>query len=208
MAIKFRLFLGFSVLLGAGFTSTLPANSKIILKEQVIYYDVKGRSGRELFKSMVENGPKVGRGDRNHALATTEYDYDIQNIDVELRNGRCIPIDFDIVVRVKYTYPRWRLRNGANKTTRRAWKTFNSTVVWHEKQHVKIAIELASDYEKVLRRSKFRARIDCELETLRFKWRVSLANLKHNRKQKRFDRKDLRPGGRGYAAQLQLLKAE
>ena len=208
MAIKTLLVVALSVLMGAGFTSILTAGSRVILKEQVTYYDVKGKSGRELFKSMVENGPKVGAANRSHALATTEYNYDIKNIDIEVRNGRCVPVDFDIVLSVKYTYPRLKARSGMNGETRDAWKSFNSTVVWHEKQHVKIAMELAEDYAKVLKRTRFPARDKCDAESLGFKWRVGMANLRHNRKQRRFDRKDLRPGGRGYEAQLRLIKAD
>ncbi len=208
MLLNARLVLALGLCFGVNSLDVSPANARVILKERVTYYDVKGKSGREIFKDMIENGPRVGRAVNNHALATTEYKYDIENIDVEVKNGRCVPVNFDIILRVKYTYPRWKSRASANRNTRRAWNVFNDTVIWHEKQHVKIAVELAEDYERVLKRTRFPARDDCNVDSLGFKWRVGMANLKHNRKQRRFDRKDLKPGGRGYEAQLNLIKAE
>lgn len=208
MLTKARLLLWVTVLSGGGIASPLPALSDVILKESVTYYEVRGKSGRELFKSMVKNGPRVGRSGRDHALATTEYNYDIKNVDVEVRNGRCVPVDLDIVLSVKYTYPRWRARSGAKATTKQAWNRFNKTVIWHEKQHVRIAKELAQDYRKLLMKSRGRVSDQCNPSLLGSKWRIGMANLKHNRKQRQFDRRDLRPGGRGYEAQLNLLKAE
>jgi len=184
------------------------ADAKVILKEKVTYYNVKGKNGQEIFQNMVKRGPKIGRNNNQHALATTEYEYDIENVDVEIKNGRCVPTDLDVIVKVKYTYPRWRGHKSAKSTTRNAWKKFSNVVEWHEKQHVKIAMEFAEDYEKVLRNTKLRVRDNCEKAPFLTQWRATRAALKNNRKQRKFDRKDLKPGGRGYEAQLQLFKAK
>ncbi|MEM7214773.1 MAG: DUF922 domain-containing protein [Pseudomonadota bacterium] len=203
----FGLLMAMAGIMGISISVADEAHSKVILKEQITYYNVKGRTGREIFKSMIENGPQLG-GRRGHALATTEYNYDVQNIDVEIRNGRCIPVELDVHLNVTYTYPRWVGNNAAKGTTQRAWKRFNKSVIWHEKQHVKIAMEYAKDYEKALRKSKLRASQNCSTASFGSVWRATRAALKHNRKQKQFDRRDLRPGGRGYEAQLNLIRAK
>ncbi|MDJ0614671.1 MAG: DUF922 domain-containing protein [Rhizobiaceae bacterium] len=184
-----------------------PASAKIILKEKVTYYKVSGKTGKQIFKSMLDNGPKIGRRNE-HALATTEFDYDVTNLDVGIKNGRCIFNNLDVVVRVKYLYPSWRGNGSASKATRAAWKTFEKSVIWHEGQHVKIAMEYAKEYEKVLKKMKLRVSDDCSKANALSKFGAVRAALKHNRKQRRFDRRDLRRGGRGYEAQLQLLKAK
>ena len=183
-----------------------PAQARVILKEQTTFYNVKGRTGREIFESMIENGPKLD-GKLGHALATTEYEYDVDNVDVVIKKGRCIPSSLDVTVRVKYTYPKW-IPNGSSKpTTKKAWRHFSESVRWHEKQHVKIALEYARDYEKALKKTKLRVSQNCNKASFSSVWRATVAALKHNRRQKQFDRRDLRPGGRGYEAQLNLMRA-
>ena len=181
--------------------------SKVILKEKVTYYKVTGSSGKDIFKSMLKNGPRIGRRD-DHALATTEFDYEIQNIDVAIERGRCVAKNLDIVVSVKYLYPRWRKSNSASKATRTAWNKFEKAVIWHEGQHVKIALDYAKEYEKVLKKMKLRVSNDCSRASALSRFGAMRAILKHNRKQKQFDRRDLKRGGRGYKAQLELLNAK
>ncbi len=136
------------------------ANAAVILKERITYYNVKGRTGREIFKSMIDRGPKLG-GRRGHALATTEYEYDVNNIDVIVKNGRCIANQLDVTVHVKYTYPKWIPNGSAKKSTRNAWKVFSKSVIWHEQQHVKIAMDYARDYEAALKKTKLRVSQNC-----------------------------------------------
>ena len=140
-------------------------------------------------------------------MATTEFDYEVTNIDVKVERGRCIAKDLDIVVSVKYLYPRWRKNKGASKATRTAWKNFEKAVIWHEGQHVKIAVDYAKEYEKLLKKMKLRTSNDCSRASALSKFGAMRAVLKHNRKQRQFDRRDLKRGGRGYNAQLELLNA-
>ncbi len=189
------------------FTSSDPVQARVILKEKVSYYKVSGKTGKEIFKSMLDNGPKIGRRNE-HALATTEYEYDVTNVDVEIRRGRCVPTNLDVVVNVKYLYPSWRQNKSASRATRAAWKKFEKSVIWHEGQHVKIALDYAKDYEKVLKMMKLRVSNDCSTASALSRFSAVRAALKHNRKQRQFDRRDLKRGGRGYQAQLELLKAK
>ena len=182
-------------------------SAKVILKERVTYYNVKGSNGREIFTSMLRNGPTIGRRE-NHALATTEFKMNFKDIDGYLKNGKCVITDVVIQLDVKYTYPRWKAPRGASSTTRSAWKHFSKTVVWHEKQHVAIARKLAEDYEKIIRKTRFRAKRECTPNEVSLKFRFNGANFRNNRKQKQFDRRDSRKGARGYEAQLRLIKAE
>lgn len=196
-----------SLLICAFSIQNAEAKARVLIKEKVSYYDVSGKTGREIFKSMLDRGPKLGRKNE-HALATTQYEYDVKNVNVEIKNGRCVPKSLDVIVSVAYTYPRWRATKGAGRETRQAWKRFEKSVIWHEKQHVKIAKEYAVAYGKALKKARLKTSDNCTTASFGSVWRASSAALKHNRKQRQFDKRDLRPGGRGYEAQLNLIKAQ
>lgn len=57
-------------------------------------------------------------------------------------------------------------------------------------------------------KSRRRASSECEKETISERLRTSSAIRKHERLHRRFDRRDLRKGGTGYQALLELIKAE
>lgn len=208
MSRQFGLLIAAGTLVYVGLNAD-PAHSsaRVLIKENISYYDVSGSTGREIFKSMLDNGPKLGKRNE-HALATTQYSYDVKNVNVELRNGRCVPKSLEVVMSVEYTYPRWRVSRNAGRETRNAWKQFKKSVIWHEKQHVKIATEYANAYAKALKKTRLKSDDNCTSGSFATAWRASLAALKHNRKQRQFDKRDLRPGGRGYEAQLNLIQAQ
>lgn len=208
MKKQIGLLLVFGALIASSMSADIAhSKTRVLIKETVSYYDVTGTTGREIFKSMLDNGPKLGRRNE-HALATTEYEYDVKNVNVEIRNGRCVPKSLDVVLSVAYTYPRWRVSRNAGRETKSAWKRFEQSVVWHEKQHVKIAKEYADAYAKALKKTRLKTSDNCVSGSFATAWRASRAALKHNRKQRQFDKQDLRPGGRGYEAQLNLIKAQ
>ncbi|MEM9332848.1 MAG: DUF922 domain-containing protein [Pseudomonadota bacterium] len=184
-----------------------PVQSKVILKERVTFYDVRGNNGREIYRSMVKNGPSAGRklGD---VLATLEVDIETTNVEFTVNKNRCIPSDVDVLVRAKFTYPRWKKTSAASKATRRAWRDFFAMVKWHENQHLKIALDYAKEYEESFLKTKFRRDGDCNLNSLAFKMRMAPSDIILERRNRQFDRKDLRPGGRGYEAQLKLFNAK
>ena len=59
-------------------------HARIILKEKTTYYNVHGKTGRQLYSSMLKNGPKLD-GLRGHVLAATILNYDVMNIKMEQR---------------------------------------------------------------------------------------------------------------------------
>jgi len=207
MGSNFKTAMWAATLAGLSIVINADASADVILKKDISFYKVSGDTGKEIFKSMLDNGPKVGRRN-DHALATTEYEYDVTNVDVKIDRGRCVPTNLDVVVKVKYLYPKWRRSKSASKATRVAWGNFEKTVIWHENQHVKIALDYAKEYEKVLRKMRMRVSNNCSRASALSRFGVVRAALKHNREQRRFDRRDLKRGGRGYQAQLELLKAE
>ncbi len=183
------------------------SQARVILKEKTKFYSVTGKTGAELYKSMLRNGPDHGGG-RKDILASTAFTFDFKNDVFKVRKDRCILTNLDIVVNVTYTYPKWRGSKSASAETRKAWKKFEKIAILHEQEHVKITKKFASDYEKILKKSRRRASTECQNMSGIEKIRSSFAIRKHERLHRRFDRRDLKRGGRGYKALLALVKAK
>lgn len=210
-SFKFAGILGFSaVLLVMPMTA---ANAGVIVKEKSAFYNVTGKTGEQIFESIRKNGPRTGNssltgGGGSHAIATAEFDIQFQNIKKAIVQNRCRVTNVDLVLNVKYTYPRWKTPKGVSNNMRRVWKKFSDTVQWHEQQHTRIAKEYAKDYEKIIRSTRFKASTNCDEFTVTSMFKVQRAAIKSTRKQKQFDRKDLRRGGRGFKAQRDLFRAK
>lgn len=191
----------------AGFLNTVTAaQARVIIKETTKYYSISGRDGSELYISMLENAPKLD-GIRGHALASTEFEFIPSNLKIEVRNNRCVVTKADVIMKVKYTYPKWNGSKKASKQTRSAWKNFIKTAKWHEQQHTKISREYANSLEQLIKSSRRRASSDCETSTWSEAFKASRIVRTLNRKHKQFDRQDLSSRGRGYKAQSRLVQA-
>ena len=182
------------------------ADARVIFKEKTRYYNVSGSTGAEIYRSMEANGPIHG-GSNKEILASTSFTFSVENVKSGIVGNNCVLRSLDIVVGVTYTYPRWRGSKRASRETRRAWRNFQKLAVLHEKGHVKITRKFAKDYEKVLLKSKRRASGDCQRKSLGEIFRTNIAVRRHERLQRAFDRKDLRPGGRAYDSLKALILA-
>lgn len=198
------------IVTGVFFNSTIEvaqSHARVIIKEKTKYYRVTGSNGVEIYKSMLKNGPDHS-GNTRDVLASTSFKFDFKNDVFTVYQNHCKLTNLDIIVNVTFTYPKWTGSKKASNATKRAWKKFRKIAVWHEQQHVKITKKFARDYENALMKSRRRASSECEKETLGERFRTSAAIKKHERLHRRFDRRDLRKGGTGYQALLELVKAE
>lgn len=206
-----KIVLGLAIVIVSIFSNPLDPishlHAKVILKEKVKFYTITGKTGAELYKSMVKNGPDHG-GNKRNVLASTSFKFNFQNDDFTIKRNRCILTNLDIVVDVTYTYPKWRGSKSASAETKKAWKKFEKIAVLHEKEHVKITRKFANDYEKALKKSRRKASDDCAKQSVGEMFRTTYQIRKHERLHKRFDRKDLGKRGRGYKALLELVKAK
>jgi len=182
------------------------ADARVIIREKVQYYTVTGHTGAEIYKSMLKNGPDHGESFKD-VLASTSFKFDFKNDEFKIKRDRCVLTNLDIIINVTYTYPRWAGSKKASAETRKAWENFSKVAVWHEKQHVKITENFAKEYERAVKRSRRKAASECTTETTGEKMRTSFAIRKHESRHRRFDRRDLRKGGRGYKALLNLVRA-
>jgi len=207
-----RILILFVALLIAGaFTNTFPivssAEARVIVREKVQFYRVTGNTGAEIYKSMLKNGPDHGETFKD-VLASTSFKFDFKNDEFKIQRDRCVLTNLDIIIDVTYTYPKWAGSRTASAETRKAWENFRKVAIWHEKQHVKITKNFAKEYERAVKRSRRKAASECATETTGERVRTSFAIRKHESRHRRFDRRDLRKGGRGYKALLNLVRAQ
>lgn len=202
----FHISLAFGLSLGISILLANTSAARVLLQEKTQYYRVDGSNGQEIFKDMLAKGPSIN-GRRGHFLAVTEIAYDLQNFQMDIKNGKCVTRSFDLIVKAEYTYPKWNGSKKASAATRSNWKIFTREITWHEKQHVKIALDIAADMAKILNTTTARASRNCADISWRLGLKARRIGVKHNRLQKRFDRTDLRKGGRGYKAQVLLINS-
>ncbi len=206
-----KILLGLTIAFGTvilnPFAQVSQADARVILREKVKFYNVTGSTGKDIYKSMLNNGPDHS-GNRKDVLASTAFKFNFANDAFEIKRNRCVLTNLDIIVDVTYTYPKWVGSRKASKETRTAWKKFEKAAVRHEKEHVKITRKFAKDYERLLKSSRRSASTECAKETAGEKFRASFAIRKHERLHKRFDKRDLGKRGEGFKALLELIRAK
>jgi predicted secreted Zn-dependent protease len=125
------------------------AQAKIVIREKITYYPVRGRTGIDLGRAMVKSGPKAVH--MRHAIAATATKFDFTDAKLAVENGRCVVKDVTVKLTLTYYYPKWHRQSGTSTGLRRAWKAFYGELVRHEKTHGRIAKKYASRLEKELK---------------------------------------------------------
>ena len=206
MRLTFPRFLTAILFLSVSLFSTI-APARVQVKETTKYYEVNGKSGSEIYRNMVRRGPRLS-GIARKALAVSRIDFRARNIRAGVSKGRCRIVSADIYVSVQYTLPKWRGSSRASRATKNAWSRFSKTVVWHEKQHGKIAKDHAASLERSIKKLRPQSKRRCVPAAFKVSSKIRRLGKQHERRQAAFDRKDLGKGGRGYKAQLNLLHAK
>jgi predicted secreted Zn-dependent protease len=111
-----------------------PVLSDPIVEQRIEYYDVSGRSARELSLAMARLGPRHGEVQlpRSH-IATTSWQVSWE-IDYWPGGASCAIKSFSTRVKVHIILPRWTDRVTGHPLTER-WDSFVQAVSWHEQGH-------------------------------------------------------------------------
>lgn len=136
-----------------------PVYAKVIVKERTIYYPVNGKNGNELTESMLKGGKR--NINLHHAIAATSTNYEIGDAEIEIDNRRCRVKKIDVIVEIKYVFPKWNGSSRATPELRAAWNKFYKELVRHEKTHGKIAKEGAKQLERELQRISGTVALGC-----------------------------------------------
>lgn len=188
-----------------------PAQARVVVKEQTIFYNVQGTTGRAISRGFgirkASSRSSLNFGG-SHAIARTDFVVEVKNIKKIARNNHCRVTNADIVVSVKYTLPNWIDKAKASPNMRREWAKFMDYVIWHEKHHVTLAREFAGQYLQLVKQTKYPLLANCsslpEKEKARLKKLVKL----HQQKQKLFDRRENQISGKSRLIQAAFKRAK
>ncbi|MEE9314024.1 MAG: DUF922 domain-containing protein [Rhizobiaceae bacterium] len=181
---------------------TNPAVAKARIIERTKYYSVSGRTGKQLFKSIVRRGPKLKK--TGHAIATTHTKIKITNVKVSIKGRYCV-VKADVKVTLVYTLPKWRGSKRASKKLRRKWKKFNKLVQKHEATHGRISREYARELDRKINKLSGRVSKGCKDFGRRSKRSIRLIQKNFIKRHFSFDRREGRARSRIRRLQKALL---
>jgi predicted secreted Zn-dependent protease len=137
------IFAGLVLLMGITY-----AGADVRVKTTTTYYHISGTDGRALNDSMLQGGKT--RIKLSHAIAATETELDFQEPKIIVENGRCVVKDVDVVLNIRYIFPKWSGKAGASREVRKRWNAFWRELKRHEENHGEIAKAGAERLEKAL----------------------------------------------------------
>ena len=190
-------------LVSTSLPQTNPASAKVRISERTKYYSVRGKTGKQLFKSIVRRGPKTKRD--GHAVATTDTKIKVKNIKIGIKGRHCVVERADVIVSLTYTFPRWRGNRRASAKLRKNWDKFNRQVQKHEATHGRISREYARKLHTRLRKLSGRVSKGCADFGRRSSRSIKLIQKSFFRRHRGFDKREGRASARIRRLQKALL---
>lgn len=200
----------FAVAIAFSSIVTLQAYAGVVVKEKTKYYNVTGVTGKQIFRKFgVKRTSKqqLNFGGR-HAIANTDFVVEIKNINKAIVGNNCRIRNADVVVDVTYVLPKWTEGAKASANMRKEWKKFMDYVVWHERHHVRLAKDFASEYLKLIKSVKYPALAGCSDLPKEARSKLKKLVVFHKKTQQNFDRAENRLGGKSREMQLALKRAK
>ena len=144
-----KFVLAFVAILFLPFSATT-ANARVVVKETTKFYNVTGRTGKQVHAKFGRRGPWRLR--RKHAIAATVREFDFKNIKFKVRGKKCVVDNIDVHLKLTYYYPKWINKGRSTKKTQQAWGRFSKELIRHEKTHGKYFKQTVKEFDKELRR--------------------------------------------------------
>lgn len=135
------------------------AEAGVKVKTKTSYYSIKGRDGKALNASMLRGGGS--RIKLNHAVAATETEIEFGEPKVVVKGGRCVVEDVDVILKIRYIYPKWVNKGRASGEMRKRWNSFWRELKRHEENHGAIALAGAKSLERELKKMNGSVAIGC-----------------------------------------------
>ncbi len=188
------------------FWTSSQAYARVIITERTTFYNVSGKTGPQLFRSITRRGPRVsGVG---HAIATTSSSLQVRNIKTSVRGRKCRIVSADVVLKLVYRYPRWQNQRTASARVRKNWERFAQQVRKHELKHGSISKKFARNLERQIKRISGRVSRGCRDFGLRSSRAIARLERNHARAHMRFDRRENRAFSRIRRLQSTLILSQ
>ncbi len=154
------------------------------------YYDIKGKTGLELFYDMNRKGPR--HGFLTKAIAQTQFKSDLKG-DLVYANGVCSARKLTFQLQITYVYPRPVTK--LDPALARRWKAFQAHNVMHEEMHGTIAKRMVARMDKLLRGFSLADGPSCRKTDAKLATEIKRVLVAYNKEQVEFDKREHRPGG-------------
>ena len=168
-------------------TAVNSASARIIVKERVTHYNVSGKTGERLWKSINRRGPKVRR---THAVATTNRKLKLRRVKTGIRGSKCVIKNVDMHVSLTYRYPKWVHRRSAKASARRTWDKFYKQLIRHEKAHGKIEKDFVKNVHRAFLKARGSKSKNCRDLKRKISRKIERLQKRANRAHRRLDRRD------------------
>jgi len=184
--IVFLMIVALHLVFGLSFQ----ANAKVSVSEKNRYFNVTGKTGKQVYKQIRRRAPPELR--RKRWIAATYAKYNYKQVAFGIKKNRCVATKVNIHLKLTYLYPRWKNRNQGSKTLQKKWRSFEKGLVRHEKAHGRIFREMVQAIEREIRNTKSFARNSCQNYIRSIKRKIRVIEKRYSRKQDAFDRKENR----------------
>ena len=185
MGLGAKLGIALGVVLLA-FTGAARADVSVKTK----YYDIKGKTGLELFYDMNRKGPR--HGFLTKAIAQTQFKTDIKG-DLVHSNGVCRTRGAEMVMQITYVYP--RPVDKLDSSLARRWKKFQASNIVHEEMHGRLAKKMVADVNRAMRGFKLADGQSCRKANAKLMKELDRIIVAYNKSQVDFDKREHRDGG-------------
>ncbi len=117
------------------------------VSEKVVYYEIAGQTGRDLYAEMGRKGPR--HGFMAKAIAQTQFKHQVLGKMVN-EGGTCRSKGGGFALQITYVYPKPKSRLSGELGRR--WQAFQSDNFRHEKVHGRIAKQMATKLDRAISR--------------------------------------------------------
>lgn len=162
----------------------LPAAAETIVSKSYSYFNVGGRTARELDNELARRGPQMKSTGARHPGAT-QMKFS-GSVTYEEKRGRCRVASARVTLDTKIILPRWTSRKRAKADLVLIWDTLSSDIKRHEERHAEIARQYARELEKSL--VGLRPRKTCATMQEAVTVQSDKLLAEHSRAQEAFDR--------------------
>lgn len=181
------------------------AQAKLIIKEQVKFYQVSGRTGAQVHRKFGRRGPRWMR--RKHGIAGIQRLVDLRNLKYLENGNKCKILSADIVLSLVYYFPKWTNKKSASRDTQRLWANFEKELVRHEKTHGSYFKETTRRFDKKSLKTLTTSSKGCRGSAQLAKNGLLKAYEKDEARHIAYDKREQRPSTRIRKMEKAFLKA-
>lgn len=169
--------------------------------EKVETYAISGKSGAELYASIGERGPKVGKS-RFRTIAHTNFKLTWSR-DYQAKGGACTLVSARPKLIITYMLP--KPAGQLPPLTRKNWDVFIEGVHKHELVHGDLIKDMVREIERVSVGLTAADDPDCQKIRKELTGRLSQLSQEQRRRSRDFDRDELSEGGNIHQLILRLV---